>query len=121
MATRTHRLNAPRTHPKRLSSSPLVTPNQSKQNFTLSDTQLLHSSIPVPLPVSPFLIPRSLKINPGHRLPGRAVRARKAPLQHKSLGQARVVSPKDPHRSQLPNVVSLPPAPLQPSQMIPSS
>jgi len=120
-ATLTRTLNATRTHPKRLSSSPLAAPSQRKPNFTLSHTQLPHSSIPVPLPVSPFLIPRSPKIKPGHRLPGRAVRARKAPLQHKSLHHARVVSPKDPHRSQLPKVVSLPPVPLQPSQMILSS
>jgi len=69
-------------------------------------TSLFHTGPP---PVSLFLIPCSPKNKPGHRLPGRAVRARKMPLQHKSLHQARVVSPKDPQRSQLLNVVSLPP------------
>ena len=81
-------------------------------------TSLFHTG---PLPVSPFLIPRSPKSKPGHRLAGRPVSARKTQLQHKSLRQARVVCPKDPRRSQLPNVVSLPPVPLQPSQMIHSS
>ena len=75
-------------------------------------TSLFHTGPP---PASPFLIPRSHKIRPGHRLPGRAVRARKTPLQHKSLREARVVSPKDPHRPQLHNVVSLPRGPPQPS------
>jgi len=121
MAIRTHTPNATRIHPKRLTFSPLATPNQRKPNFTLSVTQPPHSSIPGPPVVSPFLIPCRPKIKPGHRLPGRAVRARKTPLLHKWLCQARVVSPKDPHRSQLPNVVSLPPVPLQPSRMIPSS
>jgi len=59
-------------------------------------TSLFHTGPP---PVSQFLIPRSPKNKPGHRLPGRAVMARKTPLQHKSLRQARVVSPKDLHRS----------------------
>jgi len=48
MATRTHMLNATRTHPKWLSFLPLATPNQRKPNFTLSVTQPPHSSIPVP-------------------------------------------------------------------------
>jgi len=109
MATRTHTRNATRTHPKRLSSSPLATPNQRKQNSTRSVTQPPRSSIPVLPPVSLFLIPRSPKNKPGQRLPGRAVRARRTPLQHKSLRQARVLSPKDPHRSQLLNFISLPP------------
>jgi len=65
--------------------------------------------------------PHSPKNKPWHRLPGRAVGARKAPLQHKSLRQARLVSPKDLHRSQLLKVVSLPRAPPQPSRMIHSS
>jgi len=81
-------------------------------------TSLFHTGLP---PVLLFLIPRSPKKKPGHRLPGRAVRARKVPLQHKSLRQARVVSPKDPHCSQLLNVVSLPHAPPQPSRTIRSS
>ena len=71
-----------------------------------------------PTPALQFLIPSSPKNRPGHRLPGRAVRGRKAPLQHKSLRQARVVSPKDPHRCQLLNVVSLPRVPPQPSRTI---
>jgi len=121
MATGTHTPNATRTRPKRLSFSPLATPNQRKPNFTLSVTQPPHFSTPVPPPVLQFLIARSLKNKPGHRLPGRAVRARKTPLQHKSLRQARVVSPKDPHRSQLLNVVSLPPVPPQPCRTILSS
>ena len=81
-------------------------------------TSLFHTGPP---PVSPFLIPRSPKNKPGDRSLGRVVRARKTPLQHKSLRQARVVSPKDPHLSPLLNVVSLPPAPLQPSRAIRSS
>jgi len=120
-ATRTHTPNATRTHPKRRTFSPLATPNQRKPNFTLSITQPPHLSIPVPPPVSLFLIPRSPKNKPGHRLPGRAGRARKRPLQHKSLRQAIAVSPKDPHRSQLNNVVSLPTVPPQPSRTILSS
>jgi len=115
MATRTYMTNATRTHPKRLSFLPLAIPSQRKPNFTLSVTQPLHCSIPAPPPVSLFLIPRSPKNKAGHRLPGRAVRARKTPLQHKSLREARVVSPKDPHRPQLHNVVSLPRGPPQPS------
>ena len=99
MATRTNTPNATWTHPKRLSFSPLATPYQRNPNFTLSATQPLHSSIPVLPPVSLCLIPRSPKNKPGHRLPGRAVRARRTPLQRKSLRQARVVSQKDPHRS----------------------
>ena len=81
-------------------------------------TSLFHTTPP---PVSLFLIPRSPKNKPGHRLPGRAVRARKTPLQLKSLCQAKVVSPKDPHRSQLLNVVASPLAPPQPSRTILSS
>jgi len=102
--------------PTRLSFSHLATPSQRKPNIPLSITQLPHSATPAPPPVSLFLIPRSPKIKPGHRLPGMAVRARKTPLQHKSLRQARVLSPKDPQRSQLLNVVSLPPVPPQPSR-----
>jgi len=120
-ATRTHKPNATRTHPKQLSSSLLATPCERMPNFTLSVIQPPLSLIPVPPPVSPFLIPRSPKNKPGHRSLGRAVRARKLPLQHKSLRQARVLSPMDPHRSPLLNVVSLPPVPLQPSRTIRSS
>ena len=121
MATRTLRPNATQTLPKRLSFSPLATPNQRKPNFTLSVTQPPHCSIPVPPPVSLFLIPRSPKKKPGHRLPGMAVGPRKTPLELKSLRQARVVSPKDPHRSQLLNVISSPLVPSQPSRTILSS
>jgi len=78
-------------------------------------TSLFHTGPP---PVSPFLIPCSPKNKPGHRSLRRAVRARKTPLQHKSLRQARVVSPKDPHHFPLLNVVSLPAVPLQPSRTI---
>ena len=74
-----------------------------------------------PPPVSLFLIPHSPKNKPGLRLPGRAAKGRRTPLQHKSLRQARVVSLKDPHRSRLLNLVSLPCAPPQPSQTILSS
>ena len=81
-------------------------------------TSLIHTGPPPGFTVSD---PRSPKNKPGHRLPGRAVRARKPLLQHKSLRQARVESPKDPHHSQLHNVVSLPPAPPQPSRTILSS
>jgi len=121
MTTRTDMPNPIRTHPKRLSFSPLAIPSQRKPNFTLLVTEPPHFSIQVPRLVSLFLIPRSPKNKPGHRLPGRAAKARKAPLQHKSLRQARVVSLKDPHRSRLLNVVSLPRAPPQPSRMIRSS
>jgi len=48
MAPRTDTPNATRIHPKRLSFSPLATPNQRMPSFTLSDTQPPHSSIPVP-------------------------------------------------------------------------
>ena len=121
MATRIHTPNATQTHPNRLSFSPLAIPSERKRNFTMSDTQPPHLSIPVPSLVSLSLIPRSPKNKPGHRLPGRAVRARKTPLQYKLLRQARVVSPKVPHRSQLLNVVSLPRPPPQPSRTIRSS
>jgi len=118
MATQTRTPNATLTHLKPLSFLPDIIPSRRKPNFTPSDTPPPHSSTPVHPPVLQSLIPRSLKNKPGHRLPGRAVRARKTLLQHKSLRQARVVSPKDPHRSQLHKVVSLPPTPPQPSRTI---
>jgi len=48
MATQTHRPNATWTHPRRLSYSPLATPNQRKPNFTLSVIQPPNSATPVP-------------------------------------------------------------------------
>ena len=81
-------------------------------------TSLCYTGLPLG---SLFLIPRSPKNKPGHRIPGREVRSRKTQRQHKSLRQARVVSQKDPHRSLLLNVVSLPCAPPQPSRTILSS
>ena len=108
----------PDTYAKRHPDSPHAAilfasrhPRSEEANFTLSDTQPPLLSIPVPSLVSLFLIPYSPKNKPGHRLPRRAVRARKTPLQHKSLRQAQVVSLKDPRRSRLLNVLSLPRAP----------
>jgi len=121
MATLTHTPRATQTHHKLLSFLPLVIPSQRKPNFTPSDSQTPHFSIPVPAPVSQFLIARSPKNRAGNRLPERAVRATKMPVQHKSLCQARILSPKDPHRAQLLNVVSLPRAPPEPSRTIHSS
>jgi len=121
IVTRKNTPNATWTHPKQLSFWPLAIPRQRKPNFALSGTQPPHFSIAVPPPVSLFLIPHSPKNKPGQRLPGRALRARKAPLQHKSLRQARVVSPKDPHRSRLLNLISLPRTPPHASRTIRSS
>jgi len=118
MATQTRTLNATLSHLKPRSFLPQVIPSLRKPGFTLSLTQPPHLSIPVHPPVSQFLILPSPKNQPGHTLPGRAVKASKTPLQHKSLRQARVVSPKDSHCSQPHNIVSLPPAPPQPSRII---
>ena len=115
MTTQTCTLNATRIHLKPLSFLPHVITSRKNPSFTASDTQPPHSSIPAHPPVSQSLNPRSPKNKPEHRLLGRAVRARIALLPHKSLLQARVVSPKDPHRSPLHNVGSFPPAPPQPS------
>jgi len=121
MATQTRTPNTTLTHLKPLSFLPHVILSRRKPSFTPSNTPPPHSSIPVHHAVSQSLIPRSPKIKPGHRLSGRTVRARKPLLQHKLRCQARVVSPKDPHHSQLHNVVSLPRAPPQPSRTILSS
>jgi len=99
-----------------------LSPPPIRGSQTLLGALPCHLTFPYPSPpVSLFLIPHCPKNKPGHRLPGRAVRVRKALLQHKSVRQATVVSPKVPHRSQLLTFVSLPHLHLQLSRTILSS
>jgi len=77
MVTPTRMPNATLTHPKLLSSLPLVTLSQRKPSSTRTDTPPFHFFILVPLPVIQSPMPRSPKNKPGHRLPGRAEKERK--------------------------------------------
>jgi len=99
--------------PFRLSSSPL----RGSQTLLQAIPNHLTFAYLSPL-ASQSLIPCIPKNRPGHMFPGRVVRARKTPLQHKSLCQSRVVSPKDPHGSQLLNIIFLLRAPRHPSRTI---
>ena len=116
-----HTQNAIQTFLKLSFCLPHPKPSQRRPHYTLIGTQPHCSSILAFYQALPSLIPLSDKKPPGHKMPGREIKARRIPPQHRLLCPAKIVSLNDCHHFQLQNVAPLSLIFPQPSPMIPVS